>query len=118
MIVPENLEPPQLLHIFTDKMSHSPYHSSSKYPTHILPTVFMCEVNRGVVTFAQLQRPVVKKSLKSNMCYLLSYKALVSNVELIEFEVLNSVASAESSMYSYVVVHLYSNHCLLSCSCS
>ena len=80
MIVPENLEPPQLLNIFTDKTSHSLNQSSSKYPTHILPTLFVCEVNKGVVTFAQLQRPVLKKSLKSDKCYVLSYKALVSSI--------------------------------------
>ena len=82
MIVPENLEPFQLLNLFSG--IHSDTHSSpyTDYPTHTLPMLFVCEVNRGVVTFTQLQRPVTKKSLKPDKCYLLTYKASVSVVRL------------------------------------
>ena len=82
-IVPENLEPPQLLDLIGDKLRHpgSSDDVTNKHPTHTLPMLFACEVNRGVVTFTQLQQPVAKTSLKSDKCYLLSYKDLVCTLQ-------------------------------------
>lgn len=74
VIVPENLEPPQLLNLLnSDKIRRS----TNKHPTHTLPLIFGCEVNKGVVTFTQLQQPVAKKNLQSDKCYLLTYKDMV-----------------------------------------
>lgn len=75
MIVPENLEPPQFLRLLNVEKSHPS--TNNKHPTHTLPLVFACEVNRGVVTFTRLQQPVTKKDLQSDKCYLLSYKDMV-----------------------------------------
>ena len=77
MIVPETLAPPQLLNLLSSEKIRS---STNKHPIHTLPLVFACEVNRGVVTFTQLQQPVTKKNLQSDKCYLLSYKDVVANI--------------------------------------
>ena len=92
MIVPESLEPPQLLNLLGIERIHP---SSNKHPTHMLPLVFACEVSKGVVTFTQLQQPVTKKILKPEKCYLLSYKDMVCLIH-------NSIADS----HSYTIFNL------------
>ena len=87
MIVPENLEPPQLLDLLGTERAHP---SPKNHPTHTLPLIFACEVNKGVVTFIQLPWPVAKKNLLSDKCYLLSYKDMVC----LHHSVVNSSSAA------------------------
>jgi hypothetical protein len=75
VVVPENLEPPQFLSLLGTERFHPS--SPNVCPTHTLPLIFVCGVNKGVVTFTQLQQPVTKKNLLSDKCYLLSYKNMV-----------------------------------------